>query len=265
MEDLFKSHGDVLFSLDDGIATITINRPERRNALSVSVCQSLYKIWNYVDKDPEIRCVILTSTDCGTFCAGMDLVEAADLREREGKDILEFLEDPFHRRMLAVEKPIIAAMTGHFTAGGMVLATNCDIRVGLAGTCGGISEAKVGRGSPWAVPMLWMLPQAFLMELVMTGDMHPIARFHQYGFINYVENSPEAVRDRARSIADTITSNAPLTVWAAKKSMEAGMNLGCELGLKSAEYFHRYVYNSEDAIEGPRAFSEKRKPKWKGR
>ncbi|WP_254637085.1 enoyl-CoA hydratase-related protein, partial [Achromobacter sp. GbtcB20] len=92
---------------------------------------------------------------------------AAQVRAETGKDMLEMLRDPFHQRMRQVPKPIIAAMTGHFTAGGMVLAANSDIRIGLQGTLGGISEAKVGRGSPWGVPMLWMLPQPFMMELML--------------------------------------------------------------------------------------------------
>ena len=76
-----------------------------------------------------------------------------------------------YERMRTVKAPIIAAMTGHFTAAGMVLAVNADLRIGLRGTRGGITETRVGRGSPWAVPMLWMLPQPVLMEMVLTGEM----------------------------------------------------------------------------------------------
>jgi enoyl-CoA hydratase/carnithine racemase len=254
----------VFMDVEDGIALITINRPQSRNALSVQVCNALSDYWDQVAAEPQIRVAVLTSADCGTFCAGMDLKEAARIRAEQGSDILQLLRDPFHQRMRAVEKPIIAAMTGHFTAGGMVLAANSDIRVGLAGTRGGISEAKVGRGSPWAVPMLWMLPQPFLLELALTGDMHPIERFHQYGFINYVEATPEAVRERAMKLARSIHDNAPLTVWAAKKSLFAAMDLGCEQGLARACAFHERVYASQDAIEGPRAFAEKRRPRWIG-
>lgn len=265
MTDFSAPDAPVRFALDAGVATITINRPTRRNALSVAVCQSLHALWERVDRDPEIRVAILTSTDCGTFCAGMDLKEAAEIRAREGRDILEFINDPFHQRMRAVGKPLIAAMTGHFTAGGMVLAANCDLRVGLVGTKGGISEAKVGRGSPWAVPMLWMLHQPFLMELVLTGDMYPIDRFREYGFVNYIEDTPDQVRDRARQLAESINANAPLSVLAGKRSLLMAMDLGCALGFKQAEYLYRSVYASQDAIEGPRAFSEKRKPNWTGR
>jgi len=112
--------------------------------------------------------------------------------------------------------------------------------------------------------MLWMLPQPFMMELMLTGEMHPIERFHQLGFVNYVEATPDAVRERAMAIARTIADNAPLTVWAAKKSIGAAMDLGCERGLEAACQYHERVYSSADAIEGPRAFAEKRAPRWIG-
>lgn len=258
------SAAPVSFHLEDGIATISIDRPEQRNALSVAVCERLLDLWDEIETNSNIRVAIITSSDCGTFSAGMDLKEAAQVRAETGKDMLQMLRDPFHQRMREVSKPIVAAMTGHFTAGGMVLAANSDIRVGMQGTRGGISEAKVGRGSPWGVPMLWMLPQPFLLELMLTGDLHPIERFHELGFVNYVEPDPDAVRARAHQIARTIAENAPLTVWAAKKSVGAAMDLGCAEGLEAAKRFHERVYASADAIEGPRAFAEKRAPRWVG-
>lgn len=250
--------------IEDGVATILIDRPGQRNALSIAVCEKLLEIWNEIDRNDAIRVAVLTSADCGTFCAGMDLKEAARIRAETGKDILEVLTDPFHERMRRVQKPIIAAMTGHFTAGGMVLAANSDVRIGMKGTRGGISESKVGRGSPWGVPMLWMLPQPFLLELMLTGDLVSIERFHELGFVNHVEVDEAAVRARALDLARTIAGNAPLTVWAAKQSVLAAMDLGCAEGMNAAKRFHERVYASADAIEGPRAFAEKRAPKWIG-
>ncbi|MFC0592051.1 enoyl-CoA hydratase/isomerase family protein [Ottowia pentelensis] len=258
------SEAPVSFHVEEGVATICINRPAQRNALSIAVCERLLELWDEVEDRGDIRVAIITSADCGTFSAGMDLKEAARVRAETGKDMLEMLRDPFHQRMRQVSKPIIAAMTGHFTAGGMVLAANSDLRVGMQGTRGGISESKVGRGSPWGVPMLWMLPQPFLLELMFTGDLHPIERFHELGFVNYVEADPDAVRARADRLARTIADNAPLTVWAAKKSVGAAMDLGCAEGLEAAKRFHERVYSSADAIEGPRAFAEKRAPRWVG-
>jgi enoyl-CoA hydratase len=255
----------VLLKVEEQIATVTLNRPERRNALSIAAANRLYEIWEEIDGSNDIRAVILTSCDCGTFCAGMDLKEAAEIKATRGVDVLTLLKDPFHERMRAVRKPIIAAMTGHFAAGGMMLSLNADLRVGLAGSMGGITEAKLGRGSPWAMPLIWMLPQPILMEMTLCAGLMPIERFLALGFINYVEETPGGVRARARTLAEQIRGNAPLSVLAAKQSILATMNLGCERGLAEAKRIYAKVYGSEDAQEGPRAFAEKRPPVWQAR
>lgn len=255
----------IKFSVDDGIATVLIDRPSRKNALSVAAANGLTEAWEKIEGEPEIRVAILTSSDCGVFSAGLDLKEAARIAEQEGVDILSKMRDPFHDQMRAVSKPIIAAMTGSLIAGGMMLALNCDLRVGLAGTMAGITEVKIGRGSPWAAPALWMLPQPFLMEILLTGELVPIERFHQYGFTNYLEASPQAVRDRAGKLAQRMIAGAPLSVKAAKASVYATMDLGRAEGLKHGKRLHEEVYSSLDAIEGPKAFAEKRKPVWQGR
>jgi enoyl-CoA hydratase/carnithine racemase len=255
----------VLWRVDGPVGTITLNRPASRNALTVAANDRLHALWEAIDADPSIRAVVLTSTDCQTFCAGMDLKEAAAERERTGKDILDLLVDPFYERMRRVQVPVIAAMTGHFTAAGMVLAANADLRVGLAGTQGGITEARVGRGTPWAARMLGMLPQGVLMELATTGVMLPIERLHALGFINAIEATPDAVRARAHAMAASIAENAPLSVKAAKAGLLAANEFGAEAGWTISKALHRTVYASEDAQEGPRAFAAKRKPVWSGR
>lgn len=255
----------VLFEQAQGIATITLNRPERRNALSVAAAERLHDIWEEVDSRSDIRAVILTAAPCGTFCAGMDLKEASELRATRGVDVLTLIRDPFHERMRKVRVPIIAAMTGHFAAGGFMLSLNSDLRVGLAGTSGGITEVKRGRGSPWAMPLLWQIPQPVVMEMVLTGELQSIERLHALGFVNHVEPTVEALLSRARSIAETIRDNAPLSVAAGKESILRTMDLGCEAGLERAKRIYEHVYASEDAQEGPRAFAEKRAPVWNGR
>lgn len=116
----------LLFSVDDGIATLTINRPAQRNAINIEVNSRLYEAWETIDSRPDIRVVILTSADCGTFCAGMDLKEAARVREETGEDVVRSFKDPFQARMRRVKVPIVAAMTGHLMAGGMMLSLNCE-------------------------------------------------------------------------------------------------------------------------------------------
>lgn len=255
----------VLFEVSEGIATITLNRPERRNALSVAAAERLHDLWEEIDRRDDIRVVILTAAPCGTFCAGMDLKEASELRASRGIDVLTLIRDPFHERMRKVRVPIIAAMTGHFTAGGFMISLNADLRVGLAGTSGGITEAKRGRGSPWAMPLLWQMPQPVLMEMVLTGEVQTVERLHALGFVNHVEPTVEAVTARARMLAETIRDNAPLSVAAGKQSILRTMDLGCAEGLEQAKRIYEHVYASDDAQEGPRAFAEKRAPVWTGK
>lgn len=256
---------ELLFAVEDGIATITINRPQHRNAMNIAVANGLTELWEGIDNAPEVRVVILTSADCGTFCAGLDLKEAARKKAETGADILTFMKDPFQSRMRRVRVPIIAAMTGHLMAGGMMFSLNCDLRVGLAGTKIGITESKIGRGSPWGMPLVWMLPQPLLMEMVLTGELYPIERFHELGFINYLEADADRVRARALTLARTIRDNAPLSVTCGKEAILTAMSAGCDAGLELAWRIYRPAYASADAQEGPRAFAEKRKPQWTGR
>jgi enoyl-CoA hydratase/carnithine racemase len=255
----------VHYALDEGIVTVTIDRPERKNALSVEAMNGLTDAWERVEADRAARVVILTSADCGVFSAGLDLKQAAEIRARDGVDIISRMRDPMQTAMRKVSKPIIAAMTGSLMAGGMLLASRADLRVGLRGMRAGITEVKMGRGTPWAVPLLWMLPQPLLMELVLTGETVPIERLAECGFVNYLEETPHAVRSRALDLARKIVEGAPLSVKAAKASVLAAMDYGCEKGLVEADRLHIETYASLDAIEGPRAFAEKRKPVWQGK
>ena len=264
-EQPMTDENPVTLTIADHIATIVIDRPHRKNALSVAAANGLSAAWEQIENDDNVRVAILTSSDCGVFSAGMDLKEAASIRQNEGVDILSKMDDPFHEKMKAVSKPIISAMTGSLMAGGMMLALNSDLRVGLKGTKVGITEVKIGRGSPWAAPALWMIPQGLLMEIVLTGDLFPIELLHQYGFTNYLEDTPDAVRARAVGLAKKVATGAPLSVRAAKQSVRATMDLGNTKGFEKGLQLHEVVYSSEDAIEGPKSFAEKRPPKWQGR
>jgi enoyl-CoA hydratase len=264
IEEMFMD--EVLFELSDsGVAMVTLNRPQRRNALSTAAAARLYELFQDVDANAAIRVLVISSTPCGVFCAGMDLAEAAEIRAQRGLDVLQVLADPFYERLRAVRKPVIAALNGHFTAAGMVLAANADLRVGLAGSQAGITEARVGRGTPWAAPMITMLPQAVLLELLLTAEMIPIERLHQIGFINYVETTPQAVLDRALVLAAAICRNAPLSLAVGKRGIRCAAALGADAGFEVSKELHRAVYDSEDAREGPRAFTEKRSPVWTGK
>ncbi|MGI9356855.1 MAG: enoyl-CoA hydratase/isomerase family protein, partial [Rhizobiaceae bacterium] len=135
----------VRYDLAGGIATIVIDRPHRKNALSVAAANALTDCWRRVEDDDPVTAAILTSSDCSVSSAGLDFKEAAEIRARDGGDILTLMTDPMHERMCGVTKPIIAAVTGSLMAGGMLLSLQRDLRGGLKGTKAGIAEVKVGR------------------------------------------------------------------------------------------------------------------------
>lgn len=253
----------LVYEKQEGIGIITINRPERMNAISTTVWNELDNIWSTVDNDEQVRVLIVTGAGDRAFCAGMDLKEQAEL-SAQGRDILNAVKDPFMKKMRQVKKPIIAAVNGIAAAGGFLLAENADLRIASTRATFSIREAKVGRGSPWAVPLLWMMPLFIALELTLTGEPLSAERAYQVGFVNKVVQH-EALLDEALAMAKIIRDNAPLSVMAAKESLYRAMDLGCAGGLAKAEEIYARVYASEDAVEGPRAFAEKRQPVWKGK
>jgi enoyl-CoA hydratase/carnithine racemase len=255
---------EITVSKIGSVAVVNLNRPHAKNAMSISANKRLFEIWEEIDSDTSTSAIILTSSDCGCFCAGMDLKDSKRVQEESGKDILEVLQDPFYERMRKVKKPLIAAMTGDFFGAGILLAMNSDIRIGMAGTSGGISEAKYGRGSPWATPLLYMLPLGINLEMIMTAAPVSVDRLFQLGFVNHIEPDPESVRARAMDLANTIAANAPLSVLIGKQGIMDAMNLIDNEARSHSKTLHRAVYSSNDAKEGPLAFTQRRKPQWTG-
>lgn len=244
---------------DDAIAVITINRPERRNALNRAVREGLFAAFRRFEADETAKVAILTGAG-EHFCAGMDLVEAAQSQLRiPPPDFIPMLGDN-----LEVSKPVIAAVQGYAYAGGWLLAQMCDLCVADETAKFAITEAKVGRGMPWAVPVVHMLPQRIFMEVVLTGEPLEARRAYELGFVNRLMPRGEALAG-AKALAHTILANAPLTVRAGKEMVRLATEMGRSAALRAARDLFERVYLSEDAIEGPRAFREKRKPRWQGR
>lgn len=251
---------EVLYEVRDGaVAIITVNRPERRNAISLAVREQLRDAFLRFERDPALRVAILTGAGDQAFCAGMDLKEAAERKLRVTPPL------PILGDNVRVTKPVIAAVNGHTYAAGWLLAQMCDLCIASETARFGITEAKVGRGFPWAVPLLDMIPQRVALELLMTGRTISAQRGYEIGFVNAVVPPPELM-PQALALAHEIIGNAPLTVAAAKEMVHMHAELTRSAALRWArQMFDDKVYNSEDAVEGPLAFKEKREPEWKGR
>lgn len=245
---------------DGGVAVITIDRPARRNAINAGVSAGLRVAWRRLDADADVRVAILTGAGDQAFCAGMDLKEAAASRLRvPPRDMLPVLGDNEQ-----VDKPVIAAVNGVAYAGGFLFAQMCDLCIAADHATFAITEARVGRGMPWAAPLARMLPQRVMMELLLTGAPMTAQRALALGFINDVVPG-ERLLPRTLEMARAIAANAPLTVKAARELVYLSGEMGRSAGLRAARHLFESVYLSEDAQEGPRAFAEKRAPRWTGR
>lgn len=251
----------VLFDArDDGIAIITINRPEQRNALSREVREALRDAWLRFEADPAMRIAILTGAGEKSFCAGGDLKEMVETGMKVPPR--DFIPVPYDN--LEITKPTIAAVNGFAFAGGWLIAQACDLCVASTNAKFAITEVKVGRGSPWAAPLIHMIPQRIFMEIVLTGKPITAQRAYEVGLVNRLAE-PEALLATALELAKDILEGAPLSVKAARETVMLSTEMGRAAALQAARAAHELAYNSHDAQEGPLAFSEKRKPEWTGK
>ena len=251
----------VLFDArDDGIAVITINRPEQRNCLSREVREALYAAWDRFENDDALRIAILTGAGEKSFCAGGDVKEM--VKTGMAVPARDFIPVPYDN--LELSKPTIAAVNGFAFAGGWLIAQACDLCVASTNAKFAITEVKVGRGSPWAAPLIHMIPQRIMMEIILTGKPITAQRAYEIGLVNRL-SEPEALLDTAIELAKEVLEGAPLSVKAGRETVMLATEMGRAAALQSARAAHELTYNSQDAQEGPRAFAEKRKPEWKGR
>lgn len=249
----------ILFEIRDSVAIITINRPQALNAMNGAVRADLFTAFERVERDAAIVAAILTGAGERAFCAGVDLKEAAEMQLAvPPKNFLPILGDT-----IDVTKPVIAAVNGLAFAGGWILAQMCDLCVASSSASFAITEAKVGRGMPWAVPLIHMIPQRIMMELLLLAEPISAQRAYEIGFVNRVVE-PDALMQTAMEMAARIVLNAPLTVRAAKQLVRIATETGRSVALRSADHLFERVYRSADAQEGPLAFREKRAPRWQG-
>ncbi len=251
----------VLFDArDDGIAVITLNRPETRNALGPDIRAGLFAAWDRFEREPALRVGILTGSGDKAFCAGGDLKEMTELRLTvPPRDMF-----PVPGDNIELTKPTIAAVNGVAFAGGWMIAQACDLCVASTRAQFAITEVKVGRSSPWASPLIHMIPQRIMMEIVLTGKPISAQRAYEIGLVNRLAE-PDGLMAAALALAADILDGAPLSVRAARETVMLSTEMGRAAALRAARHASEYAYRSEDAQEGPKAFAEKRRPQWKGR
>jgi enoyl-CoA hydratase/carnithine racemase len=250
----------VTYEVVNRVAWLTIDRPEARNALSAEVRSGLWAGVRRFNDDDDATVLVLTGSGDRAFCAGGDLREMADSAMTTVP--VDFL--PQFGRNIAVDKPTIAAVNGVAYAGGFLLVMNCDLVVAADTARFAVTEAKVGRGMPWATPLPLLVPPRVAMQLLLTGDPIDARRAHEVGLVNEVV-PPAELRATAQALGERIAANAPLSVRAAKRTVGLVAELPLGVAFEQAEELWAPVYTSADAQEGPSAFRDKRAPVWQGR
>ncbi|MFJ2830690.1 crotonase/enoyl-CoA hydratase family protein [Streptomyces sp. NPDC087263] len=245
---------------EDGTTVITINRPEARNAINRAVAEGVAAALDELDRRDDQVVGVITGAG-GSFCSGMDLKAflAGEDPSIEGRGLAGMTEAP-------PRKPMIAAVEGYALAGGCEIMLACDMVVAAHDARFGIPEVK--RGLVAAAGGLLRLPQripsAVALELALTGDFLDAQRAHTYGLVNRVTEKGDAL-EGALALARAIAANGPLAVRVTKQIMAEAPNWPADRAWERMREITRPVFASEDAKEGPRAFAEKRAPRWTGR
>ncbi len=252
----------ILYEKKGKIAVVTINRPERMNSIDPQTSQELYDAWSDFRDDDNLWVGILTGSGDRAFSTGLDLVAAA----QAGGEIR--FTAPFGgiTRGIEIWKPMIAAINGYALAGGLEIALSCDIRVAAEHAQFGQPEPRwaiiPGAGGTQRLPRA--LPLAVAMELLLTGGRIDAQTALRYGLVSHVV-PPAELMPKAMEIANTICDNGPLAVRAIKEAAMRGLSMTLEDGLALEADIAGKIFRTEDALEGPLAFAQKRKPEFKGR
>ena len=259
----------VLIEKEGHVVTVTMNRPEARNAFGAEMLVRLADAWDMVDANPEVRVVILTGA-AGHFCAGSDL-KAMAKGYADDEWAARFKKEPdLHWKSLLrhyrVKKPLIAAVEGTAVAGGTEILQATDIRIAGQSAKFGVAEARWGLfplgGS--TVRLRRQIPYTHAMEILLTGKHLTAEEALRIGLIGRVVPDGQALVE-AKKVAEQIAANGPLAVQAIKRSVIETEGLPEVEALKRELEIGQPIFATEDAKEGPRAFAEKRKPSFKGK
>jgi enoyl-CoA hydratase/carnithine racemase len=248
----------------DRIGIVTINRPERMNSLHPPANLELHEIWSEFERDPDVWVGILTGAGDKAFSAGNDLRYTAE----HGRDMLRFGESGFGglANRTTCWKPIIAAVNGYALGGGFEMALACDIIIAADHARLGLPEPRVGliAGAGGVHRLPRMIPQKIAMGYILTGRQMTAQDAHRLGVVNEVVPLAELM-PTALKWANEILECSPLSIRASKQAAQMGLGHPLDLALRMNYTEAEKLRRSEDTIEGPRAFAEKRKPNWKAR
>lgn len=266
--DNIQDLGTLLYEVRDRVAVITLNRPERMNTLGSTMKPDLARaFFELARNDERVRAVLITGQGDKAFCAGADIKERANevvsgtdhfVRQKATHELLRNIEE--------FEKPVIAAINGVALGGGLEIAMCCDIRIAAAHARFGLPEIKLGvipaAGGTQRLPRL--IGEARAKEMMFMTDLIDAQTAERYGLVSRVVEAADLM-PTALAWAQHIARHPPLAVMFAKRAINRGLQTDLDSGLEYERYASAMVVDSEDRIEGMRAFVEKREPQFKGR
>ena len=249
----------------DHVAYITLNRPERRNALSLALQEALVQAFSDAGEDSDVWAIVLTGAGERAFCAGADLKEMDEIaRERRRLPVpMTGVHRNVFEAVLETYKPTIASLNGPAIAGGCELALACDLRIAAAHAVLGMPEVKIGMGANFASVVLpRLVPRAIAFQMLYTGENISAEDALRHGLVNAVVPQERLAAETERLVR-SIVANAPMTLRRYKEMATKGWELSVHAALRLNAGPNPYL--SEDREEGIRARLERRPPRWRGR
>ena len=259
------TYENILTSEEGGIGTITINRPEKLNALNRATIQELHNAFKTYDKDSNIRVILLTGSGEKAFVAGADISEFSDFSVEEGAQLAAQGQELLFDFVENLKTPAIAAINGFALGGGLELAMACHFRIASENAKMGLPEVSLGvipgYGGTQRLPQL--IGKGKAMEMIMTAGMMAAEEAKDYGLVNYVVAQSELV-DFCKTIAKKIMKNSPVAIGLAIKSVNANFKDGVN-GFETEIKAFGKSFGTDDFKEGTTAILEKRKAEFSGK
>jgi E-phenylitaconyl-CoA hydratase len=254
------------FEVKDRVAIVTLNRPESMNAIDPELRQALREAWQRVASDDSIRVAVLTGSGARAFCTGADLKKTMPPKESFAELNFGRAEADHLQAGMDFDKPIVAAINGMALGGGLELALACDIRIAADHAQFALPEVRIGSipGAGGTQRLPRAIASSDAMLLLLTGDRIDAQEALRMGLVSKVV-PPEELMTATLSIAARIADNAPLSVRAVKRLVREGADMPLEAAVRSERYVWGLLRDTEDRIEGRKAFQEKRPPVYQGR
>ena len=264
-QDFSEPGQAVLYEKRDQVVVVTLNRPEALNAINRQLKSEFGGAILRFERDEDARVAIITGAG-RAFCAGRDLKERADDNAAGVQAVAADSMSPENPYLWPRQtwKPLIAAINGYALAGGWSIAQMCDVRLAAESARLGITESRVGLFPPSAVTLTKLIPMAAVMELVLTAEPISAQRACEIGFVNKVVTG-EQLMEEAMALAQRIAANAPQSLSYFKELAYRSMDMPTQAAALLTYQMYERLLLSEDSREGPRAFAEKREPRWQGR